>query len=1075
MGKVLGLDIGVSSVGWSLIDSSNGRILDLGVRLFSAANAENNETRRLARSSRRVTRRKKLRLKDIGKLLREAGFCPLGKDYNPYELRVMGLDGKLEKDQVYIALYHLAKRRGVSYLEDADVESFANANDSLKENLKDLKVKFPGEIQLDRLNQYGKVRGLIELEDRILMNVFPTGSYEDEARAILSNQAKYYGEIDQDFIESYIEIMTRKREFYQGPGNEKSRTDYGIYKEDGRTLRSLFDELIGNCSIYLDEMRAPTGSYTAEEFNLLNDLNNLKIAGRKLEPEEKQKIVDEIFNVKTKSCSSKKVISIIKDVCKLENNLDIKGYRTDKSGNPEFHTMEANRNIKRFIGENDFSFSYEDLDVNILNKFAEVLNKSYDMGLMIKLAGEELKFLNDEDIRLLYRYRQENKALYSRWHSFSLKLMEEIRSELYEEPKNQMQILSEKVLSRKNTEVFQKYKYIPVDIMEEDIYNSVVRKSLRESIKIVNAILKNNDDLEVIVVEMPRDSNEENAKKKIVKMQEDNKKEKKKALEKLNKDYSENITEDYALAKNLLNKIRFWYQQDGKCIYSGKTIGYRDLIDSNLVEIDHIIPKSISFDDSINNKVLVLAAANQIKGQRSPFGAFYNSEPYNYEDIRSRAEKLYNNKKISKTKFDLLSFEENIYDPEVRRRFKNRNLVDTRYSTRAVLSRINDYIRVKELDMEAHTVTGKFTGTIRKRWGLLKDRDISFAHHAIDASIVAAAYTMGISNKTIQNPFEIKDNEDFDRKVLSEPWPNFIGYLHKLDKSPDMIKYSHKIDGKVNRQLSDLQMVSTREIEGKYIQVKTYKDIYDNDTAKSLISKIKKDLEGPVEESQILMRRHDPGSFSKLIKIIESYQGEKPNPFEAYRRENGYIRKYTRKKDKEDKMPAIKNVKYFYRAVNRGIELETSSKDRKVYLMSIKPFRTDIYYSSLKEDYRFIDLDYKDLNYDKGEYIIDRDYYLDKKDEFKIDDSYEFIFSLRENDILSIKYKEDAVEYFYRFLSNSNNKRKLIEVKKIHRENKNKERIYKTIGNKVEKFKKYHTDILGNIYEGNIESLTWKF
>ncbi len=59
MGKVLGLDIGIASVGWSLIDTDNNKIIDMGVRLFNSADASNNQQRRESRSARRTLRRKK--------------------------------------------------------------------------------------------------------------------------------------------------------------------------------------------------------------------------------------------------------------------------------------------------------------------------------------------------------------------------------------------------------------------------------------------------------------------------------------------------------------------------------------------------------------------------------------------------------------------------------------------------------------------------------------------------------------------------------------------------------------------------------------------------------------------------------------------------------------------------------------------------------------------------------------------------------------------------------------------------------------------------------------------------------
>ena len=45
-----------------------------------------------------------------------------------------------------------------------------------------------------------------------------------------------------------------------------------------------------------EEMRAAAASYSAQEFNLLNDLNNLTIGGRKLNEEEKRQIVETIKN-----------------------------------------------------------------------------------------------------------------------------------------------------------------------------------------------------------------------------------------------------------------------------------------------------------------------------------------------------------------------------------------------------------------------------------------------------------------------------------------------------------------------------------------------------------------------------------------------------------------------------------------------------------------------------------------------------------------------------------------------------------------------------------------------------------
>ncbi len=62
---------------------------------------------------------------------------------NPYELRVKGLNERLEPEELYIALFHLAKRRGVSYLDEAEEDS-KNINEPLKINKKNyLKKNIP--------------------------------------------------------------------------------------------------------------------------------------------------------------------------------------------------------------------------------------------------------------------------------------------------------------------------------------------------------------------------------------------------------------------------------------------------------------------------------------------------------------------------------------------------------------------------------------------------------------------------------------------------------------------------------------------------------------------------------------------------------------------------------------------------------------------------------------------------------------------------------------------------------------------------------------------------------------------
>ena len=88
-----------------------------------------------------------------------------------------------------------------------------------------------------------------------------TNSYRKEIDKFLNTQGKY-GILNQKFIDEYLKIFNRKRKYYEGPGNEKSRTDYGKYTTgkdlDGKyiTEKNIFEKLIGKCSVYKEELRA---------------------------------------------------------------------------------------------------------------------------------------------------------------------------------------------------------------------------------------------------------------------------------------------------------------------------------------------------------------------------------------------------------------------------------------------------------------------------------------------------------------------------------------------------------------------------------------------------------------------------------------------------------------------------------------------------------------------------------------------------------------------------------------------------------------------------------------------------
>lgn len=1108
MGYTLGLDIGIGSVGFGLIDVKSGEVLEAGARLFSSADPSKNQDRRRNRGARRLNRRKVHRLERIKSLLEKYDFFQGDiLELTPYHLRVKGLNEKLENKELYAALYNLAKHRGISYLEDVDISEL-KGNNPLEKNIELLKELYPCQIQLDRYERYGQVRGMIEFYTEngnvdYLVNIFPTSAYKAESEAIIKKQMEYYSQIDETFLSEYIKILETKREYFIGPGNEKSRTDYGIYRSNGETLTNLFDILVGKCTIYLEERRAANISYTAQLFNFLNDLNNLTVGGEKLTLQQKQQIYDEVMLAKTVS-----MIKIITKVtgCKKD---EIRGYRLDSKQKPEFHTLESYRKLRNYLLLNS-DYNLEMLSREELDKMAEILTLNTEYMHIIKQLKEEILSLPEEVCVALAEFRKGNGRLFSKWHSLSSKAMREVEEELWMTSYNQMQLFTQNKAFENKYSQFKELKYIPIEPLLEEIYNPVVRGSIRESIKIINAIIKKYGALDTIVIEMPRETNEKEEKKKIEKMQKESANQKKSAIQKAKEEYNFG-KEAYRGQSNLDLKLRLWYEQKQRCLYSGKVIKVLDLIHQpHLFDIDHIIPKSISYDDSLTNKVLCYASENRQKGQNTPYKYFMRktNTTWNYEQYKSYIMKdLYCDGKgdISRTKVDYLLFEEDLNKYEVRQQFINRNLNDTRYASKVVLNTLQSFMKENYKGTKIALVRGKFTAQLRRKWKIIKNREESYSHHAVDALIVASVPYLNLWKKvknqvlTESVVYDEKTgevfNKDYDDLVYQEP---FLKYFSQLEQVLTNCRYSYKVDRKPNRQIADATIYSTRSgvvkqtkgdkcfrldpTQKEHYVISKIKDIYEDNEAKRFIERYKKD------KTQFLMYHHDPKTFSILEQIMEVY-ADKKNPFYAYRLEHGPIRKYSKKNNG----PEIRSIKYYDNQLGQHIELQSEqSETKKVVLQSLNPWRSDLYYNKKDNRYIVVGLKYADLSFQKGTgvYGIDFEKYQQvlKSEDIHLTieeikglienneqpQQYDFCFSLYKNDI--IQWSENDIVYQYRFLSRNLSSKNRIEVKPISKSKySNQAQGLKTLKKDLKRIEKVNVDILGYQYVISREKLKLSF
>ena len=1104
MKYILALDIGVASVGWAVIDKETETVVEACSNIFPEASAAENQLRREMRQGRRGKRRRKTRLDDFNKLWKKNGLSiPDFKSNKIVELKVKALREEISLDELYLILYSYLKHRGISYLEDANDESVSGTSayaNGLKVNAKALEDHYPCEIQKDRLETVGKYRGQTQIVDDNgevidLSNVFTVSAYRKEIQKVLETQKKFHDKLADEFCDDYILIFNRKRKYYEGPGNEKSRTDYGRYTtkidENGNYINedNIFEKLIGKCSVYPEELRAAGTSYTAQEFNLLNDLNNLTINGRKLEEDEKHAIVERI-----KISNMVNMRKIIAD-CMGEKIEDFRGARVDKSGKEIFHKFEIYNKMRKALSEiciDITDYSREDLD-----KIGYILTINTDKEAILDAFKDSCLNIDPEVVECLIKLRKSNGALFSKWQSFSLKIMNELIPEMYIQPKEQMTLLTEMGVTKGTADEFKGLKYIPVDVISDEIYNPVVRRSVRISFKIINAVLKKYKHLESIVIEMPRDRNSDEQKKRINDSQKMNEKEMAFIEKKLAVNYGIKLSPaDFSSQKQLTLKLKLWNEQNGICLYSGRNIDPNDILNnSDLFEIDHIIPRSISFDDARSNKVLVYRSENQKKGNQTPYYYLtHSSGTWTYEQFKTTVIELSKKKEyaISRKKVQNLLYSEDITKMEVLKGFINRNINDTSYASRMILNTVQNFFKSKESDTKVKVIKGSYTHQMRKNMKLDKNRDESYSHHAVDAMLIGFSELGYEAYRKLQGEFidfetgEILRRDMWDENMsddvyadylYGQKWSNIRNEIVRAEKD---VKFWHYVMKKSNRGLCNQTIRGTKEYDGKKYKINKL-DIRTKDGLTVFRRLALSEKES--DKEKLLVYLNDRKTFDDLVQIYEDYK-DSQNPFVQYEKETGdIVRKYSKKHNG----PRIDKLKYKDGEVGACIDISHKygfeKGSRKVILESLVPYRTDVYYKEEDKSYYMIGIKQSDIKFEHGVNVIDEEAYArrlvneklivqgqSRKDLTKL--GYTFKFSFYKNDI--IEYERDGKNLVSLLSGKVEGKRNCIEINPLHRKkyDDTKDGRKKVTLTKTKHIRKYHTDILGNWYACDQEKFT---
>ena len=752
----IGLDIGIASIGSCVmqLDDSNEpiKIMELCSRVFEKAEESDGSSlaasRRANRGIRRVLRRRRHRKERIKTLI--CSKMNVDDQYinniysvegltDIYQIRYEALDRRLEKDEFIRLLIHFSQRRGFKSNRKADAK---NADSKSEEGVLLSAVKDNSELMKSK--GYRTIGEMIFKDEKFsefkrnkggsYSNTFLRSDYETEIHLIFQMQRTFFNQFaDESFEHDYLEILMSQRSFDEGPGA-------------GKYSGNQIEKMLKPCTLEPTETTAPKAAFSFEYFSLLSKINSVRIQcgseKRSLTEDERRVIKELAFKQKELNFASlRKALGLSDDetfnisYASGDKSKKKENARNEVEKKTKFTFLKAYHTFKKAYGD-----SFDTWDTSKRNELAYILTVcKTDEKIISRLSEKE--FTEDEIKTAL------TIPTFTKFGNLSCKAMDKMipyleEGCLYNEAavkagynfKADDKCASMYLPTRAHIPPEHRKSADQIEAPElDDIVNPVVRRAVSQTIKVVNAIIREMGESPVYVnIELARELSKSYDDR--TKMEKENKKNQER-----NDAIMERLRSEFHLPSpggQDLIKLKLWEEQQGVCLYSGKTIRIERLFESGFCEIDHIIPYSISFDDSYNNKALVLAKQNRDKSDSLPL-QYMNKE--NADKFRIRVE---NSSLRYAKKKNLLK--ETITDDDYSR-FKQRNLHDTQYICRFMKNFIAKYLLFAGEPM-VKAVNGAATSYIRKRWGIKKIRENGDTHHAVDACVIACT-TQGMVQK----------------------------------------------------------------------------------------------------------------------------------------------------------------------------------------------------------------------------------------------------------------------------------------------------------------------------------------
>lgn len=914
MKKVLGLDLGVGSIGWALIEVDNNdnpsKILGMGSRIvplstddtteFSHGNAiSKNQKRTQKRTQRKVYDRYQLRRQNLTEKLRELNMLP---DERLIKLPVLELwqlradaatAGKqLSLSEIGRVLYHLNQKRGYKHSKSDDSsdskqrEYVANVNKRYAE-IKELNMTI-GQFFASKLkeNEIRNDKGVFYTY-RIKEQVFPRAAYIAEFDQIMNCQKVYYPGILTDQV---IDELRNNIIYYQRP-LKSCKHLVSICEFEKKAYANKEGKIV-----YDGPKVAPKTSPLFQVCKIWESVNNITLTNKRNEQypitlEQRWKLFQYLDEHEKMTITEMYKILGIK---KSDGWWGGKAIGKGLQGNiTKTQIKEALSGIENAENLTRFELKKEDsqvVDVNTGEVLSVISPSFLDEPLYrlwhviysiqnpdeLKLTLEKQFGITDKDIQdKLCRIDFVKPGFGNKSAKFMRKLIPYLEEgEMYSEACDHVGMNHSNSITKAQNEARVLLDRLP-QLEKNSLRQPIVEKILNQMINVINALIEKYGQIDETRIELAREL-KESREERAASFIRNNENERK------NKEITSRIQEyDVRSSKSRIQKYKLWEESDHRCFYCGQPVGAKEFLEGFDVEVEHVIPRSLFFDDSFSNKVCSCRKCNAEKNNRTAYDFMKQKPEAEFQAYLERVDSAFQNHKISKTKRDRLLTPEK----DIPTDFIDRQLRESQY-----ISKKSQEI-LKQVCRNVWSTSGSVTDFLRHTWGY---DEILHSLNFTRYREVGLTETVSFDHKGQEHQEErIKDwskrldhrHHAIDALTIAETRQSFIQRLNNLNTERDAMFQEVEAQGEKWKERRSLLEKWT--LTQPHFDVSEVKEITDSilisfkagkKVATSSTRSVKKGRKRVVVQNGIIVPR-GPLSEESVYGSINTIEKNKPVKF----------------------------------------------------------------------------------------------------------------------------------------------------------------------------------------------------